>query len=257
MEIDGATTAGREHSMFYAGVLGEWLKTFEVAPIAGRDFEMGELRTGEAAAVVNETMATEFWPGTSAIGSRFRFVRDTTQRWFSVVGVIPDMRTVKLDEDMRTPPTAIVLINVLDTRDFGVMLRTAVDPSSITQAAREAISSVDHTIAAHKIWPMDEVKWLSFWMYGLWGATFVVFGSVALFLAAVGVYGVVSHHVGARTHEIGVRLALGARPGNVVRLGSWKLRNPPRLASRSGCCLHSHWVAWLRASSSACQLRSR
>lgn len=218
VELDEPGPGGRERELFYAGVLGEWLATFDVTPLAGRDFEDAELRRGARVAVINRTMAAEFWPGREALDRRFRFVGDSTGLWYTVVGVIPDMRTVKLDESQRTPPTAFVPIHALDARDFGAMMRTAASPTSVTAAARDAVAAADADVPTYKVWPMDDVKWLSFWMYGLWGATFAAFAAVALLLAAIGVYGVISFGVKERRHEIGVRIALGASRAGVVRL---------------------------------------
>ncbi|MGD8601594.1 MAG: ABC transporter permease, partial [Gemmatimonadota bacterium] len=218
VEVDGAPAGGRDQRLFYAGVLGDWLQTFAVDVSAGRDFEPAELRQGIPVAVINRTMATEFWPEGDAVGRRFRFQSDTTRTWYSVVGVVPDIRTVKLDEDQRTPPTAFVPIHTLDTRDFGVMLRTSGAPPSVTQAARDAVAAVDRDVPTYKVWPMDDVKWLSFWMYGLWSTTFASFALIALVLAAIGVYGVVSYGVRERRREMGVRIALGASRRGVVGL---------------------------------------
>lgn len=218
VELMDAESGARERDLFFAGVLGEWLETFAVEPLAGRDFEPDELRAGSHVAVINRTMAREFWPGADALDRRFRFKADSTGLWYTVVGVIPDVRTVKLDENQPTPPTAFVPIHALDARDFGMMMRTTGPPSSVTAAARDAVAAADPNVPTYKVWPMEDVRWLSFWMYGLWGAAFATFAGIALLLAAIGVYGVISFGVKERRHELGIRVALGASRGGVIRL---------------------------------------
>jgi ABC-type antimicrobial peptide transport system permease subunit len=81
---------------------------------------------------------------------------------------------------------------------------------------RAAVRAVDPSLALFDVYPMAEVRWLSYWMYVMWGTMFGAFGAIALLIAAIGVYGVVFFTVALRTREIGVRVALGARRGQVV-----------------------------------------
>ena len=97
---------GREPIVQYAGVAGHWLETFGLRLIAGRTFLDEELRRDAPVALVNRTLAETFWPGANPLGRRFRLGSDEPGPWFSVIGVVPDIRTVKLDESRATPPTA-------------------------------------------------------------------------------------------------------------------------------------------------------
>ena len=229
--IEGRTfEEGRAPTIHYAGVAGHWPETFDLQLLAGRSFYEHELQGQTPVALVNARLAETFWPGESPLGRRFRVADDGSGSWFSVIGVVPNIRTVKLDESRATPPTAYLPHRFVSTRNYGIVVRSRTNPESVTSEVRDAVHAVDPSVALFDVYPMTQVRWLSYWMYVMWGTMFGVFGLLAVLIAAVGVYGIVFYTVAQRTREIGLRVALGARRAQVV----WPMLRQVGLLSAAG-----------------------
>jgi putative ABC transport system permease protein len=164
-------------------------------------------------AIVNETMARRLWPGEDPIGRRFRIM---SSPWVTIVGVVADVRQIALD--LPVLPHMYLPVTQEPRAGMTVVVRAADDPVALAPAVREQVRSLDPKLPAAALEPMVDVIGRSFGRQRFSVLLLAIFGGLAVALSIVGLYGVISYGVALRTHEIGVRAALGAQPGDVLRL---------------------------------------
>jgi putative ABC transport system permease protein len=200
-------------------VSADFFRALGTPLLRGRFFSIEDRPEGPRAGIINDAMARRAWPGNDPVGRRFKLgPRDSDGPWYTVVGVVGDMRRQGLEREA-LPQIFVSLAQNPPPRNVDLFIRTSSDdPLAMAGALRAAVRRVERNAPIYGVAPLEQQLGAYLTQRRFQTALLIGFSVVALLMAAVGIYGLIQYSIAMRTKEIGLRMAIGARAGDIFRM---------------------------------------
>lgn len=194
-----------------------YFQTLGAAVLSGREFDDADGASGFPVAIVNERFARSYWPGENPLGKRLRLSDGKPEAWLTVVGVVSNIVQTDFTRQEFNP---LVYLPYREQPEgvINVIVRTLVPPGSLATVFRREVQAIDSDLPMFGPFTLAERLEANYWRRGLYGVLFLIFAGVALLLASIGLYAVIAHSVSRRTQEIGIRMAMGAKARDILKL---------------------------------------
>jgi len=211
--IDGYAPAKDEDMRLnYETVGPQYFQTMRIPLLHGRDFDDRDQESAPGVVIINETMAQRYWPGGDALGRRIKLTKD----WVEIVGIAKDVKLRSLKEAAQ-PFLYLPLLQ--DYRSNMILVaRTAIDPEKMFHAIQTEVAALDQEMPMFDPRTLDEHIGVSLFLQRMAATLLSIFGLLAVSLAALGLYGVMAYAVSQRTRELGIRISVGAKQRDILRL---------------------------------------
>jgi putative ABC transport system permease protein len=217
LKAEGYTPKPGEDLSSDFNIIGpDYFRTMKIPLLHGREFGPSDTTTAPQVAIINETAARRFWPDQNPVGRRLTLGRAPDEEVREIVGVVKDSKYRRLNDEAR--PAAYAPFAQDYRANMALHVRTSGEPGAMLAAVRREVQALDASLPLYNVKTLEEQKSSSVYTSRMAATLLTVFGLLALGLAALGLYGVMAHAVNRRTRELGIRMAMGAQAGDVLKL---------------------------------------